>query len=148
MKKTNDTRLPKEHPTMAHRVAGAIGVALLVLTGFAAAQGTPATPAAPATPATASVALPAGKTVQDGFFVHQSVDLGGHILALSGSGSMYDTLVNIQSGPRVLGQTITLRSIPGVKQPLLDSLTGYSNGFGGDPINVVKLDFSKGKVPS
>ncbi|MGD0646564.1 MAG: hypothetical protein ABR971_01140, partial [Acidobacteriaceae bacterium] len=146
MKKTNDTRLPKEHPTMAHRVAGAIGVALLVLTGFAAAQGTPATPAAPATPATASVALPAGKTVQDGFFVHQTVDLGGHILALSGSGSMYDTLVNIQSGPRVLGQTITLRSIPGVKQPLLDSLTGYSNGFGGDPINVVKLDFSKGKV--
>ena len=74
------------------------------------------------------------------------MDLGGHIVGISGSGSMYDTLVNIQSGPRVLGQTITLRSFPGSKHTLFDSLTGFSNGFGGDPLNVVKLDFSKGKV--
>ena len=142
MMKTNETRLPKAHPTMAQRVAGAIGVATLLMTGLAAAQD--AAPAAPA--ATASAALPAGKIVQNGFVVHQTVDLGGHMVGISGSGSMYDTLVNIQSGPRVLGQTMTLRAVPGVKQLLFDSLTGYSNGFGGDPINVVKLDFSKGKV--
>ncbi len=144
MMKTNYTRLPKEHPTrtMTHRVAGAIGVALLLMTGFAAAQDAPAT----ATPAAVNAPLPAKPVIQDGFFLHNSVDLGGHMVGISGSGSMYDTLVNIQSGPRVLGQTITLRSVPGSKHQLLDSLTGFSNGFGGDPINVVKLDFSKGKL--
>src|ERR1700735_2037083 len=141
MMKTNETRLPKAHPSMTHRVAGVMGVALLLMTGFAAGQD-----AAPATAATANAPLPAKPVIQDGFLVHNTVDLGGHIVGISGSGSMYDTLVNIQSGPRVLGQTLTLRSVPGVKQPLLDSLTAYSNGFGGDPINVVKLDFSKGKV--
>ena len=110
------------------------------MTGFAAAQDAPA-----ATPATANAPLPAKQVVQDGFFVHNTVDLGGHIVGISGSGSMYDTLVNIQSGPRVLGQTITLRAVPDTKRPLFDSLTGFSNGFGGDPLNVVKLDFSKGK---
>ena len=139
--KKNDTRLPKAHPTMTHRVAGVLGVAILLMTGFAAGQD-----AAPATAATANAPLPAKPVIQDGFIVHNTVDLGGHIVGISGSGSMYDTLVNIQSGPRVLGQTLTLRSVPGVKQPLLDSLTAYSNGFGGDPINVVKLDFSKGKL--
>ena len=149
MMKTNSTRLPKAHPTMAHRVAGvlthrvagAVGVALLLMTGFAAAQDAPA-----GTPAKVNAPLPAKLVVQDGFAVHNTVDLGGHIVGISGSGSMYDTLVNIQSGPRVLGQTITLRSVPGSRHTLFDSLTGFSNGFGGDPLNVVKLDFSKGKV--
>jgi len=143
MTKTNSTRLPKEHPTrtMTHRVAGAIGVALLLMTGIASAQDAPA-----ATPAAVNAPLPAKLVVQDGFIVHNTVDLGGHIVGISGSGSMYDTLVNIQSGPRVLGQTMTLRSVPGSKHFLFDSLTGFSNGFGGDPLNVVKLDFSKGKV--
>jgi hypothetical protein len=142
MMKTNETRLPKAHPTLTHRVAGAVGVALLLMTGFAAAQ--EAAPAVAAAPVNAP--LPVKPVVQDGFVVHQTVDLGGHIVGISGSGSMYDTLVNIQSGPRVLGQTITLRSVPGSKHTLFDSLTGFSNGFGGDPLNVVKLDFSKGKI--
>jgi hypothetical protein len=59
---------------------------------------------------------------------------------------MYNTLVNIHSGPRVFGQTFKLTSAPGTKHPLMDSLSAISSGFGGDPINVARLDFSKGKA--
>jgi hypothetical protein len=59
---------------------------------------------------------------------------------------MYDTLVNIHTGPRVLGQTFTLHAVPGSKHTFVDSLTAFSNGFGGDPINFAKLDASKGKL--
>ena len=37
-----------------------------------------------------------------GYITHQSIELGGHIVDQSGSGAMYDTLVNLQSGPRIL----------------------------------------------
>jgi len=94
----------------------------------------------------ASTAPVAGETTEHGFIVHQSADLGGHMANLTGSGAMYNTLVNIQSGPRVLGETFTLRALETNKHPLFDSLTATSNGFGGDPNNFAKLDFSKGKV--
>jgi hypothetical protein len=59
---------------------------------------------------------------------------------------MYNTLVNIQSGPRVLGETFELRALPGTQHTLVDSLRAFSNGFGGDPNNFAKLDFFKGKL--
>ena len=139
MTKTNFYRLPKEHPmrSMTQRVAGGMGVAVLLLvTGIAAGQD--ATPVA--------VPVTAQTNIQRGFAVHETVDLGGHIAGIVGSGAMYDTLVNIHTGPRVLGETLTLHAIPGSKHPILDSLTAFSNGFGGDPINFAKLDFSKGKL--
>src|SRR6516225_5567010 len=37
----------------------------------------------------------------DGYIVHQSIQLGGHIVEHSGSDFVYDTLVNLQSGPRI-----------------------------------------------
>jgi len=82
----------------------------------------------------------------EGYTLHQTADLGGHMAGISGSGAMYDTLVNIHPGPRVLGQTFTLHALPGSKHGIFDSLTASSNGFGGDPINVAKLDVSKGKL--
>ena len=85
------------------------------------------------------------QVVENGYVVRQTADLGGHIVGVAGSGAMYNTLVNIHTGPRVLGQTFTLTPAPGTKHPLMDSLTAFSNGFGGDPINVAKLDFSKAK---
>jgi hypothetical protein len=116
---------------MTHRLAGGIGLAMLLLmTGVAVAQEAPA---------------PAG-AVQNGYTIHQTADLGGHMVGLVGSGSMYDTLVNIQSGPRVLGQTFTMRAVEGTKHPLFDSLTAFSSGFGGDPNNYAKMDISKGKL--
>ncbi|MGD0890843.1 MAG: hypothetical protein ABR923_04865 [Terracidiphilus sp.] len=87
-----------------------------------------------------SVTTPAGYTI------HQSVDFGGHVSSLSGSGAMYDTLVNIQSGPRVLGQTFEMHALPGTQHTLIDSLRAIGSGFGGDPNNFAKLDFSKGKI--
>jgi hypothetical protein len=142
MMKIKLNRLSNEDPTRvrAHRAAGSIGVAILLLmTGIACAQGAAAANSA-------SVPQAPQPTVQDGFVLHQSADLGGHYANINGSGSMYDTLVNIHSGPRVLGQTFTLHAVPGSKHALLDDLSAFTNGFGGDPINVVKLDFSKGKL--
>ncbi len=127
------SRLPNELPahTTTHRLAGGLGLAMLLLmTVVAVAQEAPA---------------PAPE-VQNGFEIHNTADLGGHIVNLLGSGRMYDTLVNIQSGPRVLGQTFTMHALPGTKHSLLDDLTVFSSGFGGDPNNYAKMDFSKGKL--
>jgi len=84
--------------------------------------------------------------VEDGYAVHQTVDLGGRFLDSSGSGAMYDTLVNLQSGPRILSQTIDAHSVAGAKHFLFDSLTETSSGYGGDPNDVTTLRMSKGKL--
>jgi hypothetical protein len=115
------------------RIARGSGVAILLMAGIAVGQN-PGPPAADAPAA------------QDKYVIRQTADLGGHIVNVSGSGSMYDTLVNFHSGPRVLGQTFTMTPIPGSKHPLLDNLSALSTGFGGDPNNFAKLDFSKGKL--
>lgn len=110
------------------RIAGAIGIfTLLLMTAAAAAQD----------PKPFSA---------DGYTIHQTADLGGHIVQQSGSTAMYDTLVNLQSGPRVLGQTLEMHAIPGAKHPFFDTLFAASNGFGGDPTNFVTLRMSKGKL--
>jgi hypothetical protein len=83
---------------------------------------------------------------KDGYTIHQTAELGGHIVEQSGSTEMYDTLVNLQSGPRVLGQTLEMHAIQGAKHPLFDTLFAASNGFGGDPMNFVTLRMSKGKL--
>ena len=142
MIKTNwFSRIPNENPkrTVTSSVAAGIAVAFLTLmTGIASAQ-------APK-PATADVPQAPHPVIEGGFAIHQTADLGGHIVGISGSGAMYDTLVNIHSGPRVLGETYTLHAVPGSKHTLLDSLSAFSTGFGGDPYNYAQLDFSKGKT--
>lgn len=143
MMKIKLTQLSNEEPTRgrSHRVAGSVGVAILLLmTGFACAQG--------AAPAANSASVPQAPqpTVQQGYVLHETADLGGHYANVDGSGSMYDTLVNIHSGPRVLGETFTLHAVPGSKHALFDDLSAFTNGFGGDPNNFVKLDVSKGKL--
>ena len=45
---------------------------------------------------------------------------------IDGSGAMYDTLVNQQSGPRILGETFELRALPGTKNTLVDDLKAFS----------------------
>ncbi len=120
-------------PTLVQCIAGGIGVAILLMTaGFAVAQA----PAPDAQPA----------SVPSGYTVHQTVDLGGHISAVSGSQAMYDTLVNVQSGPRVLGETFEMRALPGAKNTLFDSLSAAGSGFGGDPYNFARIAFHKGNV--
>ena len=82
----------------------------------------------------------------DGYTLHESFDLGGHVANIYGSGAMYDTLVNQQSGPRIMGETFELRALPQTKNTLVDHLKAFTSGLGGDPYNVAKLDFSKGKL--
>ncbi len=119
--------------------------------GFAAAQAPapnaspPTAPPAPDSPAPALTVAPE-QVQQNRYAIHQTADLGGHIVGVSGSGAMYDTLVNLHSGPRILGQTFTMHALPGTKHPIFDSLSAFGNGFGGDPINFAKLSFFKGKV--
>ncbi len=112
-----------------------------------AATTTPAPAIAPIAAPTA-VAAPTGvpaERVKDGYTIHETADLGGHIASVDGSGAMYDTLVNIHSGPRVLGETYEMRAAPDSKHMLFDTLFAFTTGFGGDPNNVATLRFSKGK---
>ncbi len=128
------SRLSNQQPSTAiiQRIAGGIGVAvLLMMTGIAAAQ-----IPAPSEP----MAVPGGYTS------HQTVDIGGHIADIKGSGAMYDTLINQQSGPRLMGGTFELRALPTNKHTQIDLLHAMASGFGGDPYNFAKLDFSKGKL--
>jgi len=128
------SRLSSRQPSRAviQRIAGGIGVAILLMTAGISAAQDPKPDAQPGVP--------------DGYTVHQTADLGGRIASRSGSGAMYDTLVNMQSGPRVLGQTFEMHALAGKKDTLFDSLRAISNGFGGDPNNFAKLDISKGKI--
>jgi len=89
---------------------------------------------------------PPKETIQDGYTIHQSVDVGGRVTNGSGSLEMYDTLVNLQSGPRLLGQTLDMHSAGNAYHPVFDDLMESSTGYGGDPYDVTTLRMSKGKV--
>lgn len=129
-------RLTHHHPSSAKLAAGLGAVLLLAAAGSAAAQ----SPEAPTAAPDATMSVPAG------YSAHSSVDVGGRMTGIAGSGSMYDTLVNLHSGPRVLGQTFELHALPGNKHTVVDDLQAFSSGFGGEPYNFSKLDFSKGKI--
>lgn len=85
-------------------------------------------------------------TTKDGYAIHQSFDLGGHIAEYSGNSAMYDTFVNLQTGPRILNQTLQMHAIGKTTFPLFDTLTTSSTGYGGDPDNVTILQISKGTL--
>jgi hypothetical protein len=135
------SRLPNQQPSSAkiRCIAGAIGVPVLLATMCSAAAQNPRPPAQMPMPET-KISAP------DGYAIHQTVDLGGRIADITGSAAMYDTLVNLQSGPRVLGETFELHALPGKKNTLVDSLVAIGSGFGGDPNSFTKLNFSKGKI--
>ena len=134
-------RLSKLQPNtqIAARVACGVGIAIFLMTAGIASAQTP-TPAAPLPVPETRISAP------QGYVIHQSVDLGGRMASPTGSNAMYDTLVNMQSGPRVLGETFEMHVLPGQKSTLVDSLQAFGSGFGGDPYNFAKLDFHKGKL--
>jgi hypothetical protein len=124
-------------PATVRRIAAGSAVALLImLTGAVFGQSASQVAPAPET----QMSIPSGYTF------HQSIDMGARYVEQVGSGAMYDTLVNLETGPRVLGQTFEMHAQPGKKNTLLDDLSAFGTGFGGDPNNFAKLDFSKGKV--
>jgi len=111
----------------ALRLSGGIGLIVLFLAAMDAAAQDP------------------NGTVKGGYAIHQSFDLGGHIADYSGNTSVYNTLVNIQSGPRILSHTLNMHAIGKTKYPVFDTLTTASTGYGGDPNNFTMFRMSKGK---
>jgi hypothetical protein len=78
------------------------------------------------------------------YIVHQSIELGGHIADAEGNQQMYATFVNLRSGPRLLGQDLSMQSTH--HQGLLfDTLYLSSFGFGGDPEGMARLRIQKNK---
>src|ERR1035438_2234532 len=85
----------------------------------------------------------AGK-VMGGYIVQQSVEFGGRIVSVDGNVQMYDTLVNLKSGPRLFGQELSMRPMTRGAGPF-DNLYLSSFGFGGDPNDMARLRIEKGK---
>jgi hypothetical protein len=120
----------------AYYLGLAVIAACLLQAGGALCQN----PSPPATPPSPPPAVDEGKEV-GGFRVTQSIELGGRITEVSGSQPMYDTLINEQSGARILEQSLTVQSL--THQDWFDTLTLNSFGWGGDPEQAARLRVSK-----
>ncbi len=79
-----------------------------------------------------------------GYQIHSSVELGYRSNGLVGSGDMYDTLVNLQTGPRFLDETLSMQSLDH-QGFFFDDLYLNSFGWGGDPNNALRLRADKDK---
>jgi hypothetical protein len=82
----------------------------------------------------------------DGYTLHESIDAGGRIANIYGSDAMYNTLIDQQSGPRLMGETFELRALPDTKKTYVDRLKAFISGIGGEPESIAKLDVSKGRI--
>ena len=76
--------------------------------------------------------------------VQQSLEFGGRISSIRGDGSVYDTFVNLQSGPRLYEQTLSMRSL-NHQGLLFDNFYVSSFGYGGDPNSATRLRAYKNK---
>jgi hypothetical protein len=131
------------------RLCGAVllcAIAMVVSspeTLFAQTPAASPAPAPKASPAPAAPAEPDGVT-SGGYQIHSSIEFGYRSTDVTGSGDMYDTLANLQTGPRILDQTLTMQSVD--HQGLLfDNLYLNSVGWGGDPNNYLRLRADKDK---
>ena len=100
------------------------------------AQDQSSDPSAPNPPA-ASVE---GKDI-GGYHVTQSIEVGGRITNVTGSQPMYNTLVDYQTGARILEQSLTMQSL--THQDIFDTLTASSFGWGGDPEQAARVRVNK-----
>ena len=86
-----------------------------------------------------------GEGVDNGNYNYQgSFEFGYRFVNSNGNNAVYDTFVNQQQGPRLLEQTLSMRSLnhEGV---LFDNLFLSSFGWGGDPENATRLRMSKNR---
>jgi hypothetical protein len=125
-------RLLYAQPNRFRHVAGAAVTAMLMTACIALAQ----EPAANITKI----------TIPDGYTAKHSVDMGGRAASKVGSGAMYDTLVNMQSGLRGQGETLDMHALPTNRHSLADHVHAFGTGFGGDPYNYAKLDVNKSRI--
>lgn len=117
---------------------GHLGISVFAVSAALALGGPAVAQEAPQPP-------PTGKVV-NGYVTHLSTELGGHIADHSGSDAMYDTLVNFQTGPRILGNSLDMVAVDPAHAILFDHLSSSSFGYGGDPYNGTFMNFSKGRI--
>jgi hypothetical protein len=79
-----------------------------------------------------------------GYRVHQSTEIGYRLSYLTGSQQMYNTLVDLRTGPRFLEQSLLMQSEDHTGL-LFDNLSIDSFGWGGDPNNALHARIDKGK---
>ena len=77
-----------------------------------------------------------------GYQVQQSVELGYRFVDVAGSKPVYSTLINQNQGPRLLEQTLSVRT-PESQASIFDDLYVSSFGWGGDPENVAQARLHK-----
>ena len=79
-----------------------------------------------------------------GYLIHQTIEAGFRISDTTGSQEMYDSLVNLQTGPRILEQMLSMHSTTH-ESLLFDNLFISSFGWGGDPNNTLRVRIDKNK---
>src|SRR5271166_1142735 len=132
--------LPGEEPSdrnrcwnMKHAILVSVALLMLAAPRFALAQGL----------AQNDEEASPGRVWGD-YNVQQSVEFGGRVADVNGNHQLYDTLVNLKSGPRLLGEELSMRSVSH-SGALFDNLYLSSFGFGGDPNDVGRLRLEKNK---
>src|SRR5215472_281549 len=81
---------------------------------------------------------------QGNYNIKQSIEFGGRFTNISGDPQAYNTFVNLQQGPRLLGFTTEMQSV-NHHGALFDRLYFNNFGYGGDPNDVSRLRISKMK---
>ena len=126
--------------------ASSVACAALLTSGMALSQveQNPPSQTQPATSQTQTAPEPAEGVNAEGYNIHQSIEFGGHISDFSGSEDIWNTFVNLHSGPRLLEQSLDMRAVEhaGI---LFDRLSFFNAGYGGDPNNMTRLRVAKNK---
>jgi len=78
----------------------------------------------------------------NGYVVHQSIEIGYRANDVTGSQQMYNSIVNLRTGPRLLDQTLSMQS-KNHESALFDNLFINSIGWGGDPNNALRVRMDK-----
>jgi hypothetical protein len=80
--------------------------------------------------------------VTGNYVVTQSVEFGTRIVDVNGNQDVYDTFVDLHTGPRLLEQSLNMRSINHAGA-IFDNLWMSSFGYGGDPEGATRLRMYK-----
>jgi len=80
-----------------------------------------------------------------GYEIKQSAEFGGRISDFSGNTGVWDTFVNLGTGPRLLEYTFDMHA-PTHQGLLFDDLSFSNFGYGGDPNNLSRLRVLKGSL--
>jgi hypothetical protein len=79
---------------------------------------------------------------QGNYNIKQSIEFGGRFVNVTGDSQSYDTFINLQQGPRLLGFTTEIRSLDH-HAAIFDRLNFSNFGYGGDPNEVSRLRINK-----